>query len=151
MTGGNSRANLARSLYLRRRMQRDFSKELRFQTARSGGKGGQHVNKVETMVEAYFQVDLSGLLTDEEKALVKQKLSNKINAEGFLIMKSQSERTQLGNKEQVIKKMNDTISKALIQPKKRKPSQPTHASKRKRIEEKKNRSDIKENRKKFKL
>jgi ribosome-associated protein len=113
--------------------ERGFEREITFQTSRSGGAGGQHVNKVESKVELRFDVAGSALLTEEEKALVQQKLANRINNEGYLQVVSQESRSQQQNKELCIERFYELMSQAFRKQKKRKPTKPTRASVRRRL------------------
>ncbi|MCX6247859.1 MAG: alternative ribosome rescue aminoacyl-tRNA hydrolase ArfB [Bacteroidetes bacterium] len=126
---------------------RDFSKEFIFSASRSSGPGGQNVNKVSTKVELRFDVPHSTLLTDEEKEILLKRFENKINSDGILILVSQSERSQLKNKEKSIEKFYSLLKKALTPKKKRKPTRPGTAAREKRLEEKRNLSEKKARRK----
>ncbi|MVM33010.1 aminoacyl-tRNA hydrolase [Spirosoma sp. HMF4905] len=122
--------------------------ELQYQFARSGGAGGQNVNKVATKAELRFDVRNSLLLTDDERAILEEKLANKLTTEGELVLTHQTERTQLANKEKVTKKFYRLIEKAFEAPKPRKATKPSKASVEERIARKKQKGDTKVNRKK---
>ncbi|MEY3199007.1 MAG: hypothetical protein RJA13_965 [Bacteroidota bacterium] len=122
--------------------------EVSFKTSRSGGSGGQHVNKVSTKVELDFDVLESKALTDEEKALISEKLASRLTSDGILQVISQSERSQLRNKKVALEKFQELIQACFIVPKKRKPSKVPRRVKEKRLFTKKMKAEIKKLRRK---
>lgn len=128
---------------------KDLHKELKFRTSRSSGSGGQHVNKVSTRVELLFDVLNSEALDDGEKALLMDRLSNRITKEGVLLIASDASRSQLQNKNTVIKKFDTWVTKALQPVKERPQASAFTADKRKRLQEKKHIAEKKASRQKI--
>jgi ribosome-associated protein len=129
-------------------VERIITKEITFQTSRSGGKGGQNVNKVETKVEAAFDPAASMALTADQKRIVLEKCTDL--AEGkFIKIVAAKHRSQLENKEEAQKKLINLLNKFLKPVKKRKPTKPSKASKQKKLDEKKRNSEKKSLRQKF--
>jgi ribosome-associated protein len=118
-------------------MNIDVTKELEFKTSRSGGKGGQNVNKVETQVEVRFNIATSFILSQDQKELLLQKLARQLNKNNELLVVCNEDRTQLGNKSKAIKKINQLIEKNLVVPKKRSATKIPKSIKEKRLKSKK--------------
>ena len=121
---------------------------VQFQTARSGGSGGQHVNKVETKVILLFDIDGATVFSEEEKERIKKRLQNRLQAEGFLQVTSQQTRSQLQNKEIALRKLMELLSHALKTEKPRKTTKPSKAAVQKRLDAKRQQALRKIDRKK---
>ncbi|MHB1176880.1 MAG: alternative ribosome rescue aminoacyl-tRNA hydrolase ArfB [Daejeonella sp.] len=111
----------------------DLLKAITFKTSRSGGKGGQNVNKVSSKVELNLNIKNSLLLTEDQKKLIQQKLVNKINSAGILQIITQEDRSQLINKERSLEKLLILLRNALHQPKSRKATRPGKSVMEKRL------------------
>lgn len=111
----------------------DLLREITFKTSRSGGKGGQNVNKVSSKVELTLSIRNSLLFTDEQKQTISEKLSNRINAEGILQIITEEDRSQLRNKERSLEKLLILLKNALHKVKVRKPTKPGKSVVEKRL------------------
>ncbi len=122
--------------------------EYELKAVRSGGAGGQHVNKVSSRVELYFNVSQSSVLTEEQKERILLKLRSKLTEDGLLRITDDTSRSQHANREGVIKKLHDILAKALVRPKKRVATKVPKGVKKKRLDTKKKKGEIKKLRKK---
>ncbi len=128
-------------------INRNIENEFTFSASRSSGPGGQNVNKVNTRIEIRFNIAGSSVLSVEEKEILLSRLSKRINSEGDLLMFSQSERSQLQNREKAKLRMLSIIAKALTIKPRRVPTKPTESSKAERLEKKRRRGGLKDSRK----
>jgi len=120
--------------------------ELTFKFSRSGGAGGQHVNKVSSKVTLQWNVEQSAIFSVEEKAVVAEKLSNRINKEGILQLESDTDRSQVRNKEIAIDRFLNLLKDALVPTKPRKKTKMPYSSVLKRLDRKKQQSQLKASR-----
>ncbi|OZV70617.1 alternative ribosome rescue aminoacyl-tRNA hydrolase ArfB [Winogradskyella aurantia] len=125
----------------------DLKSEVNYKAVKSSGSGGQHVNKVATKVELYFNVFKSEVLSEEQRAKLVINLSNRINKNGYLILSCSATRSQLKNKEIVTKRFLALIEDGLKEETERKPTKIPKAVKKKRLENKRQQSQKKTNRK----
>ncbi|KQN33474.1 peptide chain release factor 1 [Pedobacter sp. Leaf41] len=124
----------------------EILKSVTFKTSRSGGKGGQNVNKVSSKVELILDLDNATFFNEEEKVLLKSRLENRMDNDGLLHIVSQEERSQLLNKEKTIAKLIDLLKRSLQIQKKRKSTKIPKAVIQKRLKNKAAVSEKKKNR-----
>lgn len=124
-----------------------IEQEIIYKAIRSGGKGGQHVNKVATCVQLYFDINHSQAFDENNKKKLLIKLENRISSDGVLMLDCSETRSQLKNKELVLKKFYSLIQNALVEKKKRIKTKTPESVKLKRLSDKKNRSEVKAMRK----
>lgn len=124
----------------------NLAAEVEFKATRSGGKGGQHVNKVSSRVELKFDIPGSQLFTEDQKALLLTKLAHRINADNTIRVVSDEERSQLMNKERALHKLYIILRKGLYQEKVRKATKPKKSSIERRLKQKQLQAEKKINR-----
>lgn len=124
---------------------------LTFKTSRSGGKGGQHVNKVSSKVEVLLNIPAAPFFSDVEKLLIMERLAHRLDTLGNLHVVAQEDRSQLANKETAVRKLLLILDKALEVAKPRKPTKIPKAVIRKRLENKHSTALKKEMRKRPRL
>ncbi|MDD2757819.1 MAG: alternative ribosome rescue aminoacyl-tRNA hydrolase ArfB [Patescibacteria group bacterium] len=117
--------------------------EINVTFSRSSGKGGQNVNKTSTKATVHWSVGRSRVLTAEEKARVRAKLASRINLYDEMVVVSEEERSQPQNRERAVARLQALVARALVVPKKRRPTRPTRASKERRLETKIRRGRVK--------
>ncbi len=120
--------------------------ELSFTFSRSSGKGGQHVNKVNSRVSLYFDIESSTHLTPEQKSLVKQRLAGRINNRGVFRIDADRRRSQAGNRDDAVNRFVGLMQEGLYQKKNRKNTRPSRGAQKRRIQAKKQRSQLKKQR-----
>ncbi len=122
------------------------SSELSFRFSRSGGPGGQHANRSETRVELLFDLARSPSLGERQRAMALRRLAPYVDKNGVLHLVSQSTRSQLRNREEVVERFRALMRGALRVPRKRRPTKPSRAAREKRLEEKRRRGELKRRR-----
>ena len=121
--------------------------EIHFRATRSGGPGGQHVNRRATRVEASWNVRASAALSDDEKERILEKLAPRIDKDGVLRVVADDERSQYRNKQLAKRRLRDLVTRALRVPKRRKKTRPPKSAVEKRLDSKTRRGKVKELRK----
>ena len=120
--------------------------ELEYRASRSGGPGGQHVNTSSTRIEVWWDIAASPSLSEDQRARLLSRLAPRLAGSGRLRLVSAGSRSQLRNREEVTERLRDLVARALVVPKRRKPTRPTRAAKAARLEAKRRRSTTKRER-----
>ena len=120
--------------------------ELRFQATRSGGPGGQHVNTSSTRIELWWDVERSPSLTVEQRELIRSRLASRLTEDGMLRIVSAATRSQAQNKARAVSRFRELVERALVLPKRRRPTRPSRSGVERRLSEKRKRGERKRER-----